>query len=142
MIYPLGNKEPSEDSRYYSLYIFAFEGRGQKIDSNGMNSNRDTSRRLRQQSQGLLTRVQESKFKSDLGCVCVCVRSQSCPALSAMDCSLPGSSVHGILQGRILEWVDIPFSRGSSRKNPSLLHCRWILYHLSHQGSLKADFRE
>ena len=34
--------------------------------------------------------------------------------LCPMDCSLPGSSVHGILQGRILEWVAIPFSRGSS----------------------------
>ena len=31
-----------------------------------------------------------------------------------MDCSLPGSSVHGILWARILEWVAIPFSRGSS----------------------------
>ena len=31
-----------------------------------------------------------------------------------MDCSPPGSSVHGILQARILEWVTIPFSRGSS----------------------------
>ena len=31
-----------------------------------------------------------------------------------MDCSLPGSSVHGILQERTLEWVAIPFSRGSS----------------------------
>ena len=31
-----------------------------------------------------------------------------------MDCSLPGSSVHGILQARILEWVSISFSRGSS----------------------------
>ena len=31
-----------------------------------------------------------------------------------MDCSLPGSSVHGIFQARILEWVAIPFSRGSS----------------------------
>jgi len=30
-----------------------------------------------------------------------------------MDCSLPGSSVYGILQARILEWVAIPFSRGS-----------------------------
>jgi len=29
-----------------------------------------------------------------------------------MDCSSPGSSVHGILQARILEWVAIPFSRG------------------------------
>ena len=32
-----------------------------------------------------------------------------------MDCSLPGSSLHGILQGRVLEWVAISFSRGSSR---------------------------
>ena len=31
-----------------------------------------------------------------------------------MDCSPPGSSVHGVLQARILEWVAIPFSRGSS----------------------------
>ena len=38
-----------------------------------------------------------------------------------MDCSLPGSSVHGILQARILDWVAIPSSRGS---NPALLHCR------------------
>ena len=54
-----------------------------------------------------------------------------------MDYSPPGSSVHGILQARILEWVAIPFSRASSqlRLNPGLLHCRQILYHLSHQGS-------
>ena len=40
---------------------------------------------------------------------------QSCPTLcDPMDCSLPGSSVHGILQARILEWVAIPFSRESS----------------------------
>ena len=38
--------------------------------------------------------------------------SQWCPALcNPMDSSLPGSSVHGILQARTLEWVDIPFSR-------------------------------
>ena len=42
--------------------------------------------------------------------------AQSCPTLcDPMDCSLPGSSVCGILQGRILEWVAIPFFRGSSR---------------------------
>ena len=41
--------------------------------------------------------------------------TQSCPPLcDPMDCSPPGSSVHGILQARILEWVAIPFSRGSS----------------------------
>ena len=32
-----------------------------------------------------------------------------------MDCSLPGSSVHGIFQARVLEWVAISFSRGFSR---------------------------
>ena len=35
-------------------------------------------------------------------------------SLQPMNCSLPGSSVHGILQARMLEWVHIPFSRGSS----------------------------
>ena len=34
---------------------------------------------------------------------------------SPVDCSLPGSSVYGILQARTLEWVAMPFSRGSSR---------------------------
>ena len=42
--------------------------------------------------------------------------AHSCPTLwDAMDCSLPGSSVHRILQARILEWVAITFSRGSSQ---------------------------
>ena len=42
--------------------------------------------------------------------------AQSYPTLcNPVDCSLPGSSVHGILQARILEWVAISFSRGSSR---------------------------
>ena len=42
--------------------------------------------------------------------------TQSCPTLcNPMDYSLPGSSVHGILQARVLEWVAISFSRGSSQ---------------------------
>ena len=36
-------------------------------------------------------------------------------SLDSMDCSPPGSSVHGFLQARMLEWVAIPFSRGSSQ---------------------------
>ena len=62
----------------------------------------------------------------------------------------PGSSVHGILQARILEWVDFSLSRGSSQPrdwtkvsctagqfftiwaNLGLLHCSQILYRLSH----------
>ena len=48
-------------------------------------------------------------------CVCVCV-SQLCPTLrNPMDCNLPGSSVHGILQARILEWVAMSFSRADSK---------------------------
>ena len=40
---------------------------------------------------------------------------QSCLTLrDPMDCSLPGSSVHGIFQARVLEWVAISFSKGSS----------------------------
>ena len=42
--------------------------------------------------------------------------AQSCPTLcNLMDCSPPGSSVHGIFQARILEWGAISFSRGTSR---------------------------
>jgi len=64
--------------------------------------------------------------------------AQSCLTLyDPIDCSQPGSSVHGVFQARIMEWAAIPFSRGSSqpRSNPGLLYCRRILYHLSHQGS-------
>ena len=59
---------------------------------------------------------------------------QSCPILcDPIDCS----PVHGVLQARILEWVAITFSKGSSWQgsNPGLWHCRHILYHLNHQGS-------
>ena len=48
---------------------------------------------------------------------CMCAKSlQSCLTFcNAMDCRLPGSSVRGILQARILEWVAMPHSRVSSR---------------------------
>ena len=51
-----------------------------------------------------------------------------------MDSSRPGSSVYGILQARILEWVAISFSQGIfpiQGWNLSLLHCRQILYQLN-----------
>ena len=56
------------------------------------------------------------------------VVSESC---DPMDCSPSGSSAHGISQTRILEWVNISFSRGifqTQGSNPPLLHCRQILY--------------
>ena len=64
--------------------------------------------------------LQEIKKRSDTCtyicvtemCVCVLV-AQLCPTLyDPVDCSLPGSSVHGILQARIMEWVVISFFRG------------------------------
>ena len=65
--------------------------------------------------------------------------AQSCLTLcDPMDCSLPGSSIHGIFQARVLEWVAISFSRGSSRPedetcvSPIVGRC---FYRLSHQGS-------
>ena len=65
--------------------------------------------------------------------------AQSCLTLcNLIDCNLPGSSVHGIFQARILEWVAISFSRGifpTQGLNPGISHCRQTLYHLSHQGS-------
>ena len=58
--------------------------------------------------------------------------TQSCPTLcDSMDCSLPGSSVHGISHARILDWGAIPFSKGiflTQGSNSGLLHCRQILY--------------
>ena len=65
--------------------------------------------------------------------------AQSCLTLcGTMDCSLPGSSVHGIFQAIVLEWTAIFFSREfpTQGSNPALPHCRQTLYHLSHQGSL------
>ena len=61
--------------------------------------------------------------------------AQSCPTLSdPVNCSPPGSSLHGILQARVLQWAPFPFSGTLSDPGiePALLHCRQILYHLSH----------
>ena len=50
------------------------------------------------------------------GLIIIVLVAQSCLTVcDPMDGSPPGSSVHGILQARILEWVAIPFSRGSSQ---------------------------
>ena len=51
--------------------------------------------------------------------------AQSCLTLwDPMDCSLPGSSVHGLFQARVLEWVAISFSRGSSRPKDRI----WVFH--------------
>ena len=85
--------------------------------------------------------------------------AQSCPTLcDPTDCSLPGSSVHGIFQARILEWVVISFSRGSSQprdrtqvsrtagratsKAQTVPECIYILnfHHSTFSPALQEDF--
>ena len=62
-----------------------------------------------------------------------CSVAKPCPTLCGpMESNPPGSSVHGILQARILEWVAISFSRGSSwPRDQTHVSCigRWILYY-------------
>ena len=58
--------------------------------------------------KGMTLRLKESESESE--------DTQSCPTpWDPLDCSLPHSSVHGIFQARVLDWVAIFFSRGSSR---------------------------
>ena len=83
---------------------------------------------------------------SHLQSAVLCLVARLCPTLcDAMDCSPPGSSVHGDSPGKKLEWVGMPSSRnfpnpGLEARSPtlqadSLLSNRWILCHLTHQGS-------
>ena len=64
--------------------------------------------------------------------------TQLCPTLlTPMDYSMPGFSVHGILQAKILEWVPFP-SPGTfwtQGLNVGLPHCRQIFYHLSYHSN-------
>ena len=79
--------------------------------------------------------------------VCVCSIAQSCPTLcNPMDCGLPDSSVHGMSQARILEWVVISLLQGifpTQGSNPhflSLLHWQADSLPLSHQGSPRYQY--
>ena len=73
-------------------------------------------------------------------CMYVSIVTQSCLTLcDPMDCSPPGGSSHGIFQTRMLEWVAIPYSRGSSWPRNWTWVCHIAgetLYYLSHQGSM------
>ena len=70
---------------------------------------------------------------------CVCLVTQSYPTLrDSIDCSLPGSSVHGNSQGKNTRVGCHALLQGIfpiQAYNPGLPHCRWLLYCLSHQGS-------
>ena len=75
----------------------------------------------------------------DFSCCCCLVTSIVSDRLcDPMDCSPPGSSVHGILQARVLEWVAMPSSRGSSRlRDGTSVSCiaGRFFTSLGHQGS-------
>ena len=77
--------------------------------------------------------------------------AQSCPTLcDPMDCSLPGSSVHGIFQAIVLEWIAISFSRGSSQSRDQTRVSRIVNRHFTvcatrdvlNQGKLEAVKQE
>ena len=76
------------------------------------------------------------------GCYVLCLVAQSCPTLChPMDCSPPGSSAHGDSPGKNTGVGCHALLQGifpTQGLNPSLPHCRQILYHLSHQGSARA----
>ena len=74
---------------------------------------------------GFFLYVLSQGFIKHSSLVYTCEVAQLCPTLcNPMDCNTPGSSVHGILQARILEWVAISFSRGSSRpRDPTQVSC-------------------
>ena len=103
-----------------------------------------TDRRLWQQRAGKQWVVSElhlmdRRILTDVIRTMACVRAQSLqlylPLCNPMDYSPPGSSGHGILQARILEWVAMPSCRGSSQPRDgtpvSYVSCigRWVLYH-------------
>ena len=89
--------------------------------------------------------LENSGGQKSLSGYCPCIHTkqhQSYLTLcDPMDCSLPCSSVHGILQARILEWVTMPSSKGSSWPSDWIqchVSCigRWVLYHQHHLGGL------
>ena len=85
------------------------------------------------------------KMDKAVNLMCIlCLVTQSYLTLcDPMDCSLPGTSVHGILQARILQVGSHSLLHGIfpiQGLNTGLLHCRQILYCLSHQGEWTCFF--
>ena len=76
---------------------------------------RETWEQGMQAFEGQVKKLIKSENKVTQSCLTLC---------EPINCSLPSSSVHGILQARVLEWVAISFSRGSSRtRDPTRVSC-------------------
>ena len=68
--------------------------------------------------------------------------TESCPTLSdPMDCSLQGSSIHGIFQARVLEWGAIGLLQGIQQKSPISLLKNWLPLQLSVKFKTKSTLR-
>ena len=141
--------------------VSSIPGRGVKISNASEQPSQHTTIRLpsframlcNKRSPHTATKTQHSQKKSEhdnwihegkqnlnhtwynfsFSALCCCLVAQSCPdSCDPMDYSLPGSSIPGISQARILEWIAISFSRGPSQpRNGTHVSCtgRWILYH-------------
>ena len=85
-------------------------------------------RNLEQAVSTLVNSTAQWNQGSRLGCVPVYLVTQSCLTLcNPIHCSLPGFSVHGLLQARVLEWVAFSSSRGSSwPRDQTQVSCRFF----------------
>ena len=139
---------PTPPSRFAGLWpqtgCYVISSPGSEVFRPGLNLTivSPQSSSWRQQSLGLLgLHSYMSRFLQEISlvyiCVCMCLVAQSCLPLCDPTCCSQAPLFPGkILQARILEWVAMPSSKGILEgSNPGLLHCRWIPYHLNHQGS-------
>ena len=107
-------------------------GDGRAEGSSAIGDGEQAANSLTPDADGMHVHIFESLKLEGLyvGDLCACLT-----LCDPMDCSPLGSSVHGILQARILEWVAISSSRGSSQlRDPTCVSCmscigRHILYH-------------
>ena len=103
----------------FSLLGIWFVIETQEVSFSSLHWGKCKCRRLREKIYLLswLT-VWKNRSLGNRRAMCLCANSlQSCPTLcDPMDCSPPGSSVHDVIQSRILEWVAMSFSRGSSQQ--------------------------
>ena len=112
-LFPTQGSNPGLPHCRQTLYHLSHQG--SPVERNGGSQKPEFSATLGtwQNKERIMVFLYKQREKSTaLFCVLV---AQSCPTLShPTDYSLTGSSVHGIFQARILEWVAISFSRGSS----------------------------
>ena len=122
------NLKPTLDSKESLVYVYSWQC---LLLRKSANFSQRTEKWDRQVEFSLLQSLKSTSFSETEGTrsvqtTCKVLVAQSCLTLcDPMDCSPPVSSVHGILQERILEWAAGIFPIQGS--NPGLLHCRWTL---------------